>query len=136
MIGWSAVGQGFLNFLQVAWKPLALGIGGIALAHFIWYGPRIDNLKLKLELEREQTERLEQVIESQNAAIESASTDSQEAFDNALEEIRNSIEERDNDTQDIIERIIEEGKPETCSEVAAYLAEQRKNLQWDEGVQQ
>lgn len=132
MIGWGAVVNGGLTFLKAAWKPLALGITGIALAHFVWYGPRIDNLNLKLELEKSKTARLEKVIENQNTAIEVAAKDSEEAFDKFLEDIRDSIEKRDDTTADIIEKIIEEGKPESCSEAATYLIEQRKNLQWSE----
>jgi hypothetical protein len=132
MVGWGAIGKVGLSFLQVAWKPMLIGAVGIAAAHFIWYGPRIDNLKLKLELEKQQTSRLESVIESQNTAIENASRKSKEEFDEIIDRIEDTISERDSNTRDIIERIIEEGRPEGCTESTLYLLEQIENLQWSD----
>lgn len=131
MIAWSTIGSGAIDFLKIAWKPLAMGAGAILLAQFVWYGPRIDNLKMEIRLKESTIERLESVIESQNEAIENASEESRETFEEMLEDIRNSIEAGDRDTANTIRNIIEAGMPEGCTESTTYLLEQIDNLQWE-----
>lgn len=131
-MGWSKIGSALLNFLNVAWKPLALMVAGVFIAHFLWYGPRIDNLKLELSLEEKQTEYLEGVIESQNKAIENASDVSQETFNDMLEQLSKTIDRDSKDTNELIQKIIEAGVPEGCADSALFLVEQIDNLEWEE----
>ena len=131
MIGWSAIGNTLLEFLKAAWKPLALMAAGVFIAHMMWYGPRIDNLKLKLELEKEEVSRLESTIESQNKAIENASNVSQKTFNDMLEQLSNVINRDNEQTQDLIDKIIEAGVPEGCLDSVRFMVDQTENLQWE-----
>lgn len=119
-----------LQFLGATWRYWAPALGAVVLLHMTWYAPRIDNLKLRLEVQKQEISRMESVIESQNTAIENASTKSQEAFNTIITDLKKTLDKDRRDTSRMIRDIISSGVPEGCTESAEYLLEQINNLQW------
>lgn len=130
-ISWKIIGESLLNFLQVAWKPLVLMAAGVFLAHMVYYGSKIDNLELKVELQKQQVERLTNVIKDQNQKIQDASETSKREFKNILEGLRDDLKNSQSESARAIRRILETAVPQTCTETNAYLLEQLENLKWE-----
>jgi len=130
IISTAALGKTALNFLQIAWKPLALMIGGIILAHIIYYGPKIDNKNLKLELQKQEVFRMESIIKDQNEKIQKASEQSRREFDTILEDLRKNLSDRNRVSEETLQRILDSATPESCLEINTFLLEQIGNLQW------
>lgn len=130
-ISWKIIGDALLSFLQVAWKPLALMAAGAFLAHMMYYGSRIDNLKLQVEIQKQQVERLTDVIKDQNQKIQDASETSEREFKSILEGLREDLKDSQSESARAIRRILETTVPQTCTETNAYLLEQLENLKWE-----
>ena len=132
LIAFSTIGPAALNLLKVAWKPLLMGIGGIVLAHMIYYGPKLENKNLKIELKSQEVARLNQMVKDQNAEIQDASDKSMKEFTEMLEALREDLDEKDANSEETIKRIIDSVTPESCSEIKTFLVEQVENLQWED----
>lgn len=119
-----------LNFLSATWKYWAPALGAVFILHMAWYSPRMDNLELRIELNKKEVSRLENVIESQNTAIKNASEVSQSVFNDMLGRLETTLEEDRSETDDMLRRIIETGMPVGCNASTEYLIEQVNNLKW------
>jgi len=131
MIPWNIVGSSALDLLKLLWKPLVIAAGGVFIVHLIWYGPRMDNMELELELAEKDVARMERLIESQNDAIENASKVSQSTFNDMLSRLDDTLNQDNNRTNELIEAILAQGIPEGCTESTMFLLEQIENLQWE-----
>lgn len=133
LFAWAPVGTAALNLLKVVWKPLVIGVGGIAIAHAVYYGPKIENKNLRIELKNQEVIRLTEMVKDQNAEIQDASDRSMKEFGEMLDALREDLDKRESKSEETIKRILDSVTPENCTELTNFLIEQVDNLQWEDG---
>lgn len=125
------------RILAAFWREIA--IGGLVLimwgSYSLYFSPKIENLELKLELQKAKTEQCEAAFETQSKEILEEAKNSREATEAAFASLTEMLENLEQGGQDQVDDILDEDVPSTeaCEELNEYLVDMVKNLQWENG---
>lgn len=131
---WNKLGAAALDFLKVVWPILLIVIVSIYGANVLYYGPRIDNLKLEVSTTNKELSDARLVIEDQNKSITNLSETSTEVTREFLGELNDVLGRMTQENRRVIESILDAGVPEGCEESRNYLIRMIDKLQLEEAI--